>query len=69
MADDMGGTVAPGEARVMRRLGALSKQVEHLSKQVAAQERRLHMVYTVVLLAVGVVGGPNVAQVVSASGH
>lgn len=69
MADESGGTVETGEARVMRRLGALSKQVDHLSKQVAAQEKRLHAVYTVVVLAVGVVGGPNVAQVVSASGH
>lgn len=43
-------------------LDALSRKVEALSVQVAGQEKRLHMVYTVVVLVVGAIGGPNAVQ-------
>lgn len=47
---------------VMAKLATITTQLEALSTQVAAQEKRLHLVYTIVLLAVGLVGGPNAAS-------
>jgi hypothetical protein len=47
---------------VLASLAKLGTKVDHLSAQVAAQEKRLHLVYTVVVLVVGVVGGPNAVQ-------
>jgi hypothetical protein len=43
-------------------LATLTATVDALKSTVAAQERRLHLVYTAVVLVVGVIGGPNAIQ-------
>lgn len=53
---------------VMAKLATLNTKIDNLSAQVSAQEKRLHLVYTIVLLAVGLVGGPNAAQALMGQG-
>lgn len=47
---------------VLAKLATLNTKIDNLSVQVTNQEKRLHLVYTVVVLVVGVVGGPNAVQ-------
>lgn len=51
---------------VLASLATLSTKVDALAVQVTNQEKRLHLVYTVVVLAVGVIGGPNAVQALMA---
>ncbi|NUR38808.1 MAG: hypothetical protein HOV73_01810 [Streptomyces sp.] len=45
-----------------KSLGELNRAVTKLESTMAAIEKRLHLMYTVVLLVVGAVGGPNAIQ-------
>jgi hypothetical protein len=52
---------------IVEAITELRATVATLTTTMRAIERRLHLVYTVVVLAVGVVGGPNALQLVA--GH
>lgn len=45
-------------------LATMTTTVASLQATVTSMEKRLHMVYTVVVLVVGVVGGPNAVQAI-----
>ena len=52
------------EEQIAIGLAELRKAVGTLESTVMAMEKRLHLVYTVVVLVIGVVGGPNALQAV-----
>jgi hypothetical protein len=60
--------VATAIAKLETSVETLDKTLNTLMSSVKAQERRLHAVYTVVVLVVGAVGGPNAVAMLTGAG-
>lgn len=57
----------PAETNIEKAVTELRTTVAALTTTMQAMEKRLHLVYTVVVLVIGAVGGPN--AVTAITGH
>lgn len=54
----------PTDSEIAATLAELRSAVTTLQTTMTGMEKRLHLVYSVVVLVVGVVGGPNAVQAI-----
>jgi hypothetical protein len=62
---EKGAAMSPQQDPVLTSLTEVKTKVDSLAQQIVSLEKRLHIVYTVVVLVVGVIGGPNAVQLLS----
>jgi hypothetical protein len=62
---EKGAAMSPQQDPVLTSLTEVKTKVDSLAAQIVSLEKRLHIVYTVVVLVVGVIGGPNAVQLLS----
>lgn len=55
----------PTDPAILQAITELRTTVATLITTTRAMEQRLHLVYTVVVLVIGVVGGPNAVQAIT----
>ena len=65
MTEKGGAIVSPQQDPILTSLTEVKTKVDALGAQLVSLEKRLHIVYTVVVLVVGVIGGPNAVQLLS----